>query len=66
MTLFILKIYLNIPCKGDTKNYIHESRTSFYASNALCVPEGTSDSEAEKIECERNNDPTTPTTDSLG
>ena len=46
---------------------IYESRTSFYASNALFVPEGTSDSEAEKTECERKlNDPTTPTTDSLG
>ena len=37
-------------------------------NNALFVPEeGTSDSKAEKIECERElNDPSTPTTDSLG
>ena len=31
------------------------------------VPEGTSDSKAEKTECEQKlNDPTKPTTDSLG
>ena len=31
------------------------------------VPEGTNDSKAEQTECERKlNDPTTPTTDSLG
>ena len=40
---------LNIPCNSNTKNQIYESTTSFYASNALFVPEGTSDSKAEKI-----------------
>ena len=39
---------LNIPCKGTTKNYIYESTTSFYASNALFMPEGTSDSKGQK------------------
>ena len=61
------KRLLNISCKGYTKHCVYKSRTAIYASNALFVPEGTSNSKAEKIEREWElNDPTTPTTGSLG